>query len=130
MENQPLRCPPSGSSRQLYLTKQELQREKMSSCHTRELRERSPQMAGDLEPGDKALSCLKEENEKLRSLTFSLVGPAPFPGSWRGFPQAGAGDGVVVSHRWSLEGWLRPGGHPGTPYMSLPAPVWPRAWAG
>ncbi|XP_044103201.1 caspase recruitment domain-containing protein 14 isoform X1 [Neovison vison] len=58
---------------ELYLTKQELQREKMSSCHTRELRERSPQMAGDLEPGDKALSCLKEENEKLRSLTFSLA---------------------------------------------------------
>ncbi|XP_059003307.1 caspase recruitment domain-containing protein 14 isoform X2 [Mustela lutreola] len=60
---------------ELYLTKQELQREKMSSCHARELRERSPQTAGDgdLEPGDKALSRLKEENEKLRSLTFSLA---------------------------------------------------------
>lgn len=66
----------------------------MSSCHARELRERSPQTAGDgdLEPGDKALSRLKEENEKLRSLTFSLVGPAPFPGSWRGVP-AGWGRG-------------------------------------
>ncbi|KAI5764368.1 CARD14 [Gulo gulo luscus] len=58
---------------ELYLTKQELQHEKMSSCHARELRERSLQMAGDLEPGDKELSRLKEENEKLRSLTFSLV---------------------------------------------------------
>ncbi|XP_040496008.1 caspase recruitment domain-containing protein 14 [Ursus maritimus] len=58
---------------ELYLTKQELQREKMSSSHERELRERSLQMAGGLEPGDKELSRLKEENEKLRSLTFSLV---------------------------------------------------------
>ncbi|XP_059235088.1 caspase recruitment domain-containing protein 14 isoform X3 [Mustela nigripes] len=60
---------------ELYLIKQELQREKMSSCHARELQERSPQTAGDgdLEPGDKALSLLKEENEKLRSLTFSLA---------------------------------------------------------
>ncbi|XP_044941689.1 caspase recruitment domain-containing protein 14 isoform X4 [Mustela putorius furo] len=65
----------AGTVHQLYLTKQELQREKMSSCHARELRERSPQTAGDgdLEPGDKALSRLKEENEKLRSLTFSLA---------------------------------------------------------
>lgn len=60
---------------QLYLMKQELQREKMSSSCEREFRERSLKMASDLEPGDEELSRLKEENERLRSLTFSLVGP-------------------------------------------------------
>lgn len=55
--------------------KQELQREKMSSSCEREFRERSLKMASDLEPGDEELSRLKEENERLRSLTFSLVGP-------------------------------------------------------
>ncbi|XP_072638000.1 caspase recruitment domain-containing protein 14 isoform X1 [Canis lupus baileyi] len=58
---------------ELYLMKQELQREKISSSHERESRERSLQVAGGLGPGDRELSRLKEENEKLRSLTFSLV---------------------------------------------------------
>nr|XP_025855273.1 caspase recruitment domain-containing protein 14 [Vulpes vulpes] len=58
---------------ELYLTKQELQREKISSSHERESRERSLQVAGGLGPGDRELSRLKEENEKLRSLTFSLA---------------------------------------------------------
>uniref|UniRef100_A0A8C8YEC8 Caspase recruitment domain family member 14 n=1 Tax=Panthera leo TaxID=9689 RepID=A0A8C8YEC8_PANLE len=58
---------------QLYLLKQELEREKMSSSHERDCRERSPQMADGLGPGDKELTRLKEENEKLRSLTFSLA---------------------------------------------------------
>ncbi|XP_039082254.1 caspase recruitment domain-containing protein 14 isoform X2 [Hyaena hyaena] len=58
---------------ELYLMKQELEREKMSSSHEREFRERSLQMAGGLGPGDKELTRLKEENEKLRSLTFSLA---------------------------------------------------------
>ena len=55
--------------------KQELQREKMSSSCEREFRERSLKMTNELEPGDEELSHLKEENERLRSLTFSLVGP-------------------------------------------------------
>ncbi|XP_042112722.1 caspase recruitment domain-containing protein 14 isoform X1 [Ovis aries] len=58
---------------ELYLMKQELQREKMSSSCEREFRERSLKMASDLEPGDEELSRLKEENERLRSLTFSLA---------------------------------------------------------
>ncbi|XP_047613375.1 caspase recruitment domain-containing protein 14 isoform X2 [Phacochoerus africanus] len=58
---------------ELYLMKQELQREKMSSSCEREFRERSLKMTSDLDPGDEALSRLKEENERLRSLTFSLV---------------------------------------------------------
>ena len=75
---------------QLYLLKQELEREKMSSSHERDCRERSPQMADGLGPGDKELTRLKEENEKLRSLTFSLVGPLLVPSlaaSWS-FPRA------------------------------------------
>uniref|UniRef100_A0A8C3WYR1 Caspase recruitment domain family member 14 n=1 Tax=Catagonus wagneri TaxID=51154 RepID=A0A8C3WYR1_9CETA len=58
---------------ELYLTKQELQREKLSSSCEREFRERSLKMVSDLEPGDEELSRLKEENERLRSLTFSLA---------------------------------------------------------
>uniref|UniRef100_A0A8C9CX59 Caspase recruitment domain family member 14 n=1 Tax=Phocoena sinus TaxID=42100 RepID=A0A8C9CX59_PHOSS len=57
----------------LYLMKQELQREKMSSSCEREFRERSLKMTNELEPGDEELSHLKEENERLRSLTFSLA---------------------------------------------------------
>lgn len=106
------------SSRQLYLTKQELQREKMSSSHERELRERSLQMAGGLEPGDKELGRLKEENEKLRSLTFSLVGPAPFPGGCPGSPQAGGSSQVVRGG--VAEDWEAIQGHPAFPFL-LPA---------
>ncbi|XP_057571919.1 caspase recruitment domain-containing protein 14 isoform X3 [Hippopotamus amphibius kiboko] len=62
-----------GLQEELYLMQQELQREKMSSSCEREFRERSLKMANDLEPGDEELSRLKEENERLRSLTFSLV---------------------------------------------------------
>ncbi|XP_036691931.1 caspase recruitment domain-containing protein 14 isoform X4 [Balaenoptera musculus] len=62
-----------GLQEELYLMKQELQREKMSSSCEREFRERSLKMTNDLEPGDEELSRLKEENEKLRSLTFSLA---------------------------------------------------------
>ncbi|XP_023100029.2 caspase recruitment domain-containing protein 14 isoform X1 [Felis catus] len=62
-----------GLQEELYLLKQELEREKMSSSHERDCRERSPQMADGLGPGDKELTRLKEENEKLRSLTFSLA---------------------------------------------------------
>lgn len=54
---------------------QELQRERLSASCEREFRERSLQMASGLEPGAEELSRLKEENEKLRSLTFSVVGP-------------------------------------------------------
>ena len=60
--------------------KQELQREKMSSSCEREFQERSLKMTNDLEPGDEELSRLKEENERLRSLTFSLVGPGASKG--------------------------------------------------
>lgn len=63
------------SSRQLYLLQQELRRERLSASCERESRERSLQMASGLEPGAEELSRLKEENEKLRSLTFSVVGP-------------------------------------------------------
>lgn len=38
-------------------------------------------MASDLEPEGEELNRLKEENEKLRSMTFSLVGLGP---SWEG----------------------------------------------
>lgn len=57
--------------------KQELQRERLSASCEREFRERSLKMAHSLECGAEELSHLKEENEKLRSLTFSLVGPGP-----------------------------------------------------
>nr|KAF6415188.1 caspase recruitment domain family member 14 [Molossus molossus] len=62
-----------GLQEELYLMKQELQRERLSASCERDFRERSLKMAGGLEPGAEELSRLKEENEKLRSLTFSLV---------------------------------------------------------
>lgn len=37
-------------------------------------------MASDLEPEGEELNRLKEENEKLRSMTFSLVGLGPLGG--------------------------------------------------
>lgn len=48
----------------------------VSSCEL-ELQEQSLRTASDQESGDKELNRLKEENEKLRSLTFSLVGSGP-----------------------------------------------------
>ncbi|KAM5216848.1 caspase recruitment domain-containing protein 14 isoform 3-T7 [Hipposideros larvatus] len=62
-----------GLQEELYLMKQELQRERLSASCEREFRERSLKMARGLEPGAEELSRLKEENEKLRSLTFSLA---------------------------------------------------------
>ncbi|XP_073901044.1 caspase recruitment domain-containing protein 14 isoform X2 [Castor canadensis] len=58
---------------ELYLVKQELQRANMVSSCEREFQQWSLKMAGDPESGDEELSRLKEENEKLRSLTFSLA---------------------------------------------------------
>ncbi|XP_040606082.1 caspase recruitment domain-containing protein 14 isoform X2 [Mesocricetus auratus] len=58
---------------ELYLVKQELQRASLVSSCERESRERSLRMASDLEPEGEELNRLKEENEKLRSMTFSLV---------------------------------------------------------
>ncbi|XP_004432897.2 PREDICTED: caspase recruitment domain-containing protein 14 [Ceratotherium simum simum] len=58
---------------ELYLMKQELQREKASSSCEREFQEWSLKVASILEPGDEELNRLKEENEQLRSLTFSLA---------------------------------------------------------
>ncbi|KAM6175983.1 LOW QUALITY PROTEIN: caspase recruitment domain-containing protein 14 [Erethizon dorsatum] len=58
---------------ELYLAKQELRRVDMASSCEWEFQERSLKMASDLESGEEELSRLKEENEKLRSLTFSLV---------------------------------------------------------
>nr|XP_019591146.1 PREDICTED: caspase recruitment domain-containing protein 14 isoform X3 [Rhinolophus sinicus] len=62
-----------GLQEELYLMKQELQRERLSASCEREFRERSLKMAHSLECGAEELSHLKEENEKLRSLTFSLA---------------------------------------------------------
>ncbi|XP_039715277.1 caspase recruitment domain-containing protein 14 isoform X4 [Pteropus medius] len=62
-----------GLQEELYLMKQELQRERLSASCEREFRERSLKMASGLEPGAEELSRLKEENEKLRSLTFSMA---------------------------------------------------------
>ncbi|KAM5310130.1 caspase recruitment domain-containing protein 14 isoform 2-T2 [Glossophaga mutica] len=62
-----------GLQEELYLAQQELQRERLSASCEREFRERSLRMADGLEPGAEELSRLKEENEKLRSLTFSLA---------------------------------------------------------
>ncbi|KAL1779553.1 caspase recruitment domain-containing protein 14 isoform X1 [Sigmodon hispidus] len=58
---------------ELYLMKQELQRASLVSSCERESRERSLRMASDLECEGEELKHLKEENEKLRSITFSLV---------------------------------------------------------
>ncbi|XP_047401912.1 caspase recruitment domain-containing protein 14 isoform X3 [Sciurus carolinensis] len=58
---------------ELYLAKQELQRAHLVSSCEREFRERSLKMASDLEAGSEELTLLREENEKLRSLTFSLA---------------------------------------------------------
>lgn len=58
---------------ELYLVKQELQRASLVSSCERESRERSLKMASNLEPQGEELNRLKEENEKLRSMTFSLV---------------------------------------------------------
>ncbi|XP_005350889.1 caspase recruitment domain-containing protein 14 [Microtus ochrogaster] len=58
---------------ELYLVKQELQRASLVSSCERESRERSLRMASDLECEGEELNRLKEENEKLRSMTFSLV---------------------------------------------------------
>jgi hypothetical protein len=60
----------------------------VSSCE-REFQQWSLKMAGDPESGDEELSRLKEENEKLRSLTFSLVSFCS-PPSW------------VSRHPWAL----------------------------
>ena len=62
---------------QLYLVKQELQRASLVSSCERESRERSLRMASDLECEGEELNRLKEENEKLRSMTFSLVRLSP-----------------------------------------------------
>ncbi|XP_069339056.1 caspase recruitment domain-containing protein 14 isoform X2 [Eulemur rufifrons] len=62
-----------GLQEELYLVKQELQRVNMVSSCELEFQERSLKMASDLAPGDEELTRLKEENEKLRSLTFSLA---------------------------------------------------------
>ncbi|XP_028642555.1 caspase recruitment domain-containing protein 14 [Grammomys surdaster] len=58
---------------ELYLVKQQLQRASLVSSCERESRERSLKMASDLEPEGEELNQLKEENEKLCSMTFSLV---------------------------------------------------------
>ncbi|XP_036050533.1 caspase recruitment domain-containing protein 14 [Onychomys torridus] len=58
---------------ELYLVKQELQRASLVSSCERESRERSLRLASDLECEGEELNRLKEENEKLRSMTFSLV---------------------------------------------------------
>lgn len=58
---------------ELYLVKQELQRASLVSSCERESLERSLKMASDLDPEGEELNRLKEENEKLRSMTFSLV---------------------------------------------------------
>lgn len=68
------------SPTQLYLVKQELQRASLVSSCEWESRERSLKMASDLESEGKELNRLKEENEKLRLMTFSLVGLRPSGG--------------------------------------------------
>ncbi|XP_045691996.1 caspase recruitment domain-containing protein 14 isoform X3 [Phyllostomus hastatus] len=62
-----------GLQEELYLAQQELQRERLSASCEREFRERSLRLADGPEPGAEELSRLKQENEKLRSLTFSLA---------------------------------------------------------
>nr|XP_055245273.1 caspase recruitment domain-containing protein 14 isoform X1 [Gorilla gorilla gorilla]XP_055245274.1 caspase recruitment domain-containing protein 14 isoform X1 [Gorilla gorilla gorilla] len=58
---------------ELYLLKQQLQRANMVSSCELEFQEQSLRTASDQESGDEELNRLKEENEKLRSLTFSLA---------------------------------------------------------
>lgn len=67
---------------QLYLVKQELQRASLVSSCERESRERSLRVASDLECEGEELNRLKEENEKLRSMTFSLVRLSPSGGQF------------------------------------------------
>ncbi|XP_004709305.1 caspase recruitment domain-containing protein 14 [Echinops telfairi] len=62
-----------GLQEELYLVKQELQRAQAASSREQESLERSLEMAGSLDSEDEELSRLKEENQKLRSLTFSMV---------------------------------------------------------
>ncbi|XP_035890126.1 caspase recruitment domain-containing protein 14 isoform X2 [Phyllostomus discolor] len=62
-----------GLQEELYLAQQELQRERLSASCEREFRERSLRLADGPEPGAEELSRLKQENEQLRSLTFSLA---------------------------------------------------------
>ncbi|XP_074116449.1 caspase recruitment domain-containing protein 14 [Sminthopsis crassicaudata] len=58
---------------ELYLMKQELQRVQMTSSCERESRERVLKISNDLELQEGEVSRLKEENEKLKCLTFSLA---------------------------------------------------------
>ncbi|XP_036611554.1 caspase recruitment domain-containing protein 14 [Trichosurus vulpecula] len=58
---------------ELYLMKQELQRVQMTSSCERESRERFLKTSNELELQEGEVNRLKEENEKLRSLTFSLA---------------------------------------------------------
>lgn len=104
VESRPLPALPLRLPRQLYLMKQELEREKVSSSHEREFRERSLQMAGSLGPGDRELTRLKEENEKLRSLTFSLVGPRPWQPA--GLSHGPQGSRQVVGWGWGARSGL------------------------
>ncbi|XP_053786620.1 caspase recruitment domain-containing protein 14 isoform X7 [Desmodus rotundus] len=62
-----------GLQEELYLTQQELQRERLAASCEQEFRERSLRTADGLEPAAEELSRLQEENEKLRLLTFSLA---------------------------------------------------------
>ncbi|XP_004374156.1 caspase recruitment domain-containing protein 14 [Trichechus manatus latirostris] len=62
-----------GLQEELYLMKQELHRAQVASSCEREFREQSLTIASSLESEDEELTRLKEENEKLRSLTFSTV---------------------------------------------------------
>uniref|UniRef100_F6XA67 Caspase recruitment domain family member 14 n=1 Tax=Ornithorhynchus anatinus TaxID=9258 RepID=F6XA67_ORNAN len=66
------RC--QGLQEELYLTKQELQRLKLASSCERDFRERTLWLDGeDPDAHGRELVRLKEENTKLKSLTFSLV---------------------------------------------------------
>ncbi|XP_075418434.1 caspase recruitment domain-containing protein 14 [Tenrec ecaudatus] len=62
-----------GLQEELYLVKQELQRAQVTSSSEQESQERSLEMVSSLDSEDEELSRLKEENQKLRSLTFSMV---------------------------------------------------------
>ncbi|XP_006886392.1 PREDICTED: caspase recruitment domain-containing protein 14 [Elephantulus edwardii] len=62
-----------GLQEELYLVKQELQRARATSSCELEFRARSLEMASSLGSEEEELVRLKEENERLRSLTFSVV---------------------------------------------------------